>query len=274
MNARSKMKLITLGYSTVQSNFDRVYRSIKILKQLLVEANIDKFVDILVIVQFSNDEKSYEENGIRFVFTSKSGLSKSRNQVVMLCESEYFWILDDDVFPTASNVQKVLKYLVTRSFDIYIGQISCSDRDADYKNYTKSRTGKLGLLRVSSIEVIVKIDFVLDKKIIFNEQLGLGSRNPTGEENCFLLDAYHAGAKFKFINENIISHPCSNELRIVRGQNNLSRIMIAKGYIARKIGGISGFLLMLYWQMKFFAHYKRLTVLISIFKGYFFRGML
>jgi glycosyltransferase involved in cell wall biosynthesis len=244
------------------------------LEGRILNDDLSRLVDILVVVQFSEQEGLFLEGGSRVIFTTESGLSKSRNKVIDYCETEYFWILDDDVLPTIQDIKKILTSIEEKSIDIFIGQIRCSDRDGDYKDYSRSRSGKLGLLRVSSIEVIVKKDFVLDKKIIFNEQLGLGSRNPAGEEICFLLDAYSAGAKFKFINENIISHPCSNELRIVRSQNNLSRVMIAEGYIARKIGGISGFLLMLYWQMKFFAHYKRLTVLISIFKGYFFRGML
>ena len=266
------MKKLTLGFSTVFKNYDGLYKLIRELKSHIVNDGLSQFVDILVVVQFADHEKSFSEEGSQVIFTTESGLSKSRNRVIEHCESEYFWILDDDVSPTVQDIKKILTSIEDKPTDICIGQIRCSDRVGDYKDYFKSRSGKLGLLRVSSIEIIVKKEFVKSQRIVFNERLGLGTPNPTGEENCFLLDAYHAGATFKFINDPIISHPCFDEARIVRTQKNLSGIMVAKGYIAREVSGISGFLLMLYWQVKFFAHYKRLTVLTSIPKGYFFRG--
>ena len=267
------MKKLTLGFSTVIHNYERVNKALLELNDDILNAGLAESVCVLAVVQFAEQTHTAFEGGVKFVFTTESGLSRSRNRVISEAESSYFWVLDDDVLPTISDIQLVLKTLEISPVDICIGQIRCSERVGDYKDYSKSRAGKLGLLRVSSIEIVVSREFVLKAGVKFNEKLGLGSTNPTGEENCFLLDVYNAGAKIGFINEPIIAHPCFDEERIIRTQQNLGRIMVAKGYIARKVGGVNGLFLAMYWQLKFFVHYKRLSVLPAIAKGYLFRNL-
>jgi len=262
------MKKLSLCYSSVKKNYNKLYIKLTELKNLIDLEGLTEFVDILVVVQYSTSNASFNKNKINFVFSKKTGLSKSRNLVISESCSEYIWFLDDDSFPNISDLKSVLHTLESRKSDIYIGQVRCSDSKGHYKNYKRFRMGKLGLLRVNSIEIIINKKFVVNSGIEFNENLGLGTTNPASEENCFLLDLYNAGAEICYINKSIVSHPCKNVERQIRTKNNLNSIMLTKGFLANKVGGLIGLILMLYWQFRFFLIYKKASVFLNIAKGY------
>lgn len=263
------MKILTIGFSTVYNNFETLQKKLVELNFQLIQSGVSDFLEILVVVQYSNQDTFLDFNNTHYIFTSDKGLSKSRNKILEESKSSNVWFLDDDVIPKVYDIKCILESINSKPADIWIGQIGCSDCFYDYKDYSKSRKGKLGLLRVSSIEIIVNRFFVLNAGIKFNEKFGLGTLYPIGEENFFLLDLFDFSPYIYYLNFKIIEHPCFEEKREFRTNQNLENILIVKGILARRIGGLTGLFLVIFWSFKFFYLYKKKFVVPYILKGYF-----
>jgi len=256
-------KTLTLAFSSLG----------KTLPDLL--SNLNKLslpddVEILVMVQKPQEESSLLiiAEHIKIVNLTTVGLSRSRNAAIMEAKSNYIWFLDDDVQLTNSDIGKVLDIINTDSADFYRVKIGCIEwKDKTFKTYKPvNKSTKLNLLQISSIEIIANLDFIKKNELLFNENIGLGTRYQCNEENNFLIDAWDKGAKFNFIDEVLIRHTCIFEGRILPNNG----IFEIKGATASRFG-LLGALLVLRWSVRFFIKERKFSYVSSLVKG-FVRG--
>ena len=143
-----------------------------------------------------------------YVPLTNVGLSASRNVVLEKCITKYVLISDDDVDYPSDLTNKL--DVVLREFSSYaaiIGKIR-NDCGQYFKSYRTRRShGYIDYFRVSSIEMVLNVDFLKSKNIRFDEQFGLGSTYPSGEELILLMDMRSNGALVTFVDTVLGIHP-------------------------------------------------------------------
>lgn len=184
--------------------------------QILISTVDDKFLDrayspptdYIVINQLLNKKKSsYIENNL-FSYKEK-GLSKSRNRAIEHCESDIALLSDDDVKYLENVQETVIKtFEENPDADIITFQF-LKDENTLYKTNYKKETfwhDIYSLARVSSVEIAFKVDKIKNLNICYDEQFGLGSPFPTGEEYIFLSDSLKKGLKILYVPVPILIH--------------------------------------------------------------------
>lgn len=258
---------ITLAVSTIG---DKADTAIELLEPFRDEEDLE----LIVLAQKSPSQLNTQidtiksEKNIRLIPLDSVGLSKSRNAAIKAATGDYIWILDDDVSIEKHHIKLIQDALRDKPDHIHIGQIECSDCEGFYKDYSRSRTGRLGILRISSIEILAPTRKIRENGVAFNESIGLGTALPSGEENVFLLDCLNAGIPFNFIKETIIGHPCNIEERQPRQAWKNPAQLQSKGNIARYIGGFSGVALLALWGTRALIYTKSIKAIFLILKGY------
>jgi len=256
------LKNLSVGISTIFPNLDRA----KILaSEIIAQASDDLLCEVVIVCQKSPSAfVDRTAARLKIVAVTDSGLSKSRNLVLQSASGDFVWFLDDDVTVNRDVLDVIARTETTA--DVISGRIGCSNSQGYYKNYTRKAVAPFSLLRLSSIELIVRRKKVFEKGVRFDERLGLGAQYPCGEENAFLLDLYRRGAKFQHLNEVIVFHPCGND-----GDRDYFRTppqMFARGIVARKFGLFFGFFLCFRWALRALKRPSSLRLVISIFRGY------
>ena len=250
---------LTLCFSALGKNLDKLTGHIESL-------TIPQGVEVVIVVQkFSGDVDRYLSSKYEIHVIESVGLSKSRNKAISLVKSGYAWLLDDDVLLRESDLLDVLSIINQGTADFYRVKIGCIEwQDKTFKQYKKiDKVSRLNLLQVSSIEIIANINFIKQNQIMFNENIGLGTPYQGGEENHFLLDAWNAGAKFKFIDQVLVRHTCLFEERVL-ANDNIFRI---RGATASRFG-VVGILLLVRWLIRYSLKERKLSYIFSLLKGY------
>ena len=254
---------LTLCFSTMG---DRLENLIPLLANLESEK-----VTILVVVQkwqSSHRQLTHSCPQAKFIWSDETGLSRSRNLAIKNTDSEFIWLLDDDVIIEPQELRDLLAFLSEQGgkADIYRVRVGCSEnRQGLYKQYTEQqRVSRLDLLRMNSIELVVNRRFIADKQLSFNPGIGLGTRFPGSEEIHFLLDAFDAGARIKMLHKVFVYHSC---LEGGRRKAESDAIMEIRGATASRFG-VLGAALLLRWIARYFIRDKRTSVITSLLKGY------
>ena len=140
---------------------------------------------------------------------SERGLSRSRNRNLNLLTESIGLITDQDVqFKTGFQDTVIAAFEESPDADIITFQIE-DEQAMPFKNYKKQASwlNQRDIMKVSSIEIAFRTASIIDKKLLFDEDFGLGSDYPTGEEAIFLSDALKMGLKIKYIPFPIVIHP-------------------------------------------------------------------
>jgi len=165
----------------------------------------------LIINQSKIKLKESTKNNYRMLTFLEKGLSKSRNRGIEQIDSktDVVVITDDDV-SFVRDYEKTISsaYKKIKDADIIVF-MSKDDNGNPRKKYNKEikRLNSFDILSVNSIEITFKIKTIREKKLMFDEDFGLGSKYKSGEENIFLSDALKKGLKIYFYPEYINIHP-------------------------------------------------------------------
>ena len=84
----------------------------------------------------------------------------------------------------------------------------------------------LNISKAASVEVTFKREKVLNAGISFNNNIGLGTSFPTGEENAFLADALRAGLKIYHVAATIC---VAEEAERITESYDISAFLMDKG---------------------------------------------
>jgi glycosyltransferase involved in cell wall biosynthesis len=264
---------IAVAISTIFENQSRIAEFFLRNSQALAA-----FDQVILVVQgcpagFNPQPPPNQLPNFLFDSTEERGLSRSRNRALELCSSEYLWILDDDVLlhPVArSKIQAAIdRFPAAKAITFEFADIA--DHQTLAKSYPACRALRsMELLRVSSIEIVVSVNFVRSKQINFDTRYGLGAWFPSGEETVFLLDLHEAGAQTFHSPDVIVFHPLAG--RNVSKFWRMPRRLYGMGTIAKRFG-LSGLALVLRWAFRGLRHGLPPRIVSDLFRGYFVAEM-
>lgn len=200
---------------------------------------------------------------------SQTGLSKSRNQNLSHLREQIGLISDQDI-----RYKKGFEQVIENAFhenqeaDIIAFQIE-NEQGGLYKNYRKNAKwlNQRDIMRVSSVEIAFKAKSIKNNNLNFDENFGLGSTFPTGEETIFLSDALKKRLKIRYVPQPIVVH--SNNSSGGQFMNNESLIR-AKGAMFYRIFGVSAYAISILFAIK---KYKMSSETLLNFVTLMFKGI-
>ena len=172
---------------------------------------------------------------IKVLRISRKGLSYARNEALQHVSGDILTFSDDDCWYPDNIFQDIQSY-VSKS-EICTFQIYDFDAKQQYKNYPKEPYLKhrsiFKAFKVSSIEIFINLKAVSALDIKFDENFGLGSRYPGGEEINLLIDFIRGGYKIDYIPLPVVYHKKN-------GHRLNDKVLEAKGaFLARNFGLLS-----------------------------------
>lgn len=246
---------LTILIATMNESIEQLYSKIIMLPP---------HIDIVICHQITNlsiDSTEHKEHlesirsNIKVLQRYEKGLSKSRNCALEYVKEGICLITDDDVAFMDDIYEKISHaYLENHNADIITFQIMTPEK-IPFKQYSSkgySHTKKT-LMRVASIEISFRVEKIHQKSLRFDEDFGLGSLYPTGEETIFLCDALDKHLNILYRPIPIVVHP--------KEHSNASYsidLFEAKGAVFIRIFGlISGCLIILLFALKKYHDFKR-----------------
>lgn len=185
---------------------------------------------VLVVNQSVEHTLVSDFKNIKVINSREYGLSKSRNLALKAATKTWCWFLDDDVVIKKDAIAHIIKATNKRS-DCIVMVFKINDfTGKELRGYhvKKNRASTLNDLRaICSIELVVNKDEVTNAAIVFNEQLGLGTDLPVGEEFVFTAQLFKAGYNIAFEKAVVASHDSYHSGLRVMDANILS----ARGFI-------------------------------------------
>lgn len=178
----------------------------------------------------------------------EKGLSRSRNRAITNAKADICLISDDDVAYKDDIESTILSAFKNNpDVDIITFQVETPEGDSfkSYKNKQFNHTLKT-IMKVSSVEIAFRRSSLIQNNISFDEEFGLGSTYPTGEEAIFLSDALKKGLKLLYVPKVIVVHPIESS-----GGNYKNPILAqAKGAMIYRIFGVIGYLIITFFAIK------------------------
>ena len=241
-------------------------KNLKKINRWLNHEILKEIHETIIVVQsfkgFESEIEILKGIGCNVIIDYQLGLSRSRNLAIKACESDFFWILDDDVFTNIEMIRIIKESIVKQNSDIYTFRIG--RENTFYKKYSnKKYINRINSLKISSIEIVASKKMVDKYSIKFNENFGLGSTYPSCEENLFLLDCFDSGAHIIHVPKIVVFH---NDLSTGYSEINYNAL-VAKGFICQKFG-IIGLILLFRWYFRFSLKYRNIFLFKYFIKGY------
>ncbi len=179
--------------------------------------------DVIVINQCNeNSEKifSYEGYQIIWVNTTDRGLSRSRNKAIQYATADICLLVDDDEV-LCSGYKKIIIDAFCKYPAISVIGFQVKGIESEFKIYSakECKVGYIRSLRMSSVEIAFVRKHVVDKRIMFDEKIGAGTKYMKGEENSFLYSCLRNHLKIYYIPK-LISYIHMSESTWFRGFNS------------------------------------------------------
>lgn len=186
-------------------------------------------VSVLVVNQSLNTILDSDYDHIKVINDKSYGLSRSRNLAIQYASKELLWILDDDVVIAKNAFDNILKvYNLDDNVAIMIYRIVL-ENGSFFRNYKNLKVIKsiADLIGLCSIEMVLNKSYIQNYNLKFNENFGLGTDFPVGEEFLYAAQLFKAGAKIKFNDAAIVIHSSNHSAKDVMNPN----ILAARGAI-------------------------------------------
>jgi len=136
------------------------------------------------------------------------GLSASRNIGISACRGNIVQICDDDVEISLDYLTSLSRIFAETGADIITAKFLLSS-GIYLKKYSKKRFrhNLFTIGKVSSVEIAFVREKVTKSNIYFDEEFGLGTKYPGGEEYLFLLACKRNRLNIQFVPEIVCKHP-------------------------------------------------------------------
>ncbi|OOE48856.1 glycosyltransferase [Salinivibrio kushneri] len=198
---------------------------------------------------------------VKYIRLDYPGLSKSRNVGLEAVDTEYAYIMDDDVDFNLDKMERLVDFMSGNQVDVGTCQYEYEDgyMSGKYKGYA-FRHNFLSAAKVASIEICLKVKAIREKSIQFDEDFGLGTQLPSGEEYIFMVDAIKSGLNVWFYPLITGVHP-----NITSGTDFYStsnKILAKREMLKRTFGVNAPFLIVAFWIKK---------MPVTLKKGYFLK---
>ena len=202
-------------------------------------------------------------NPIRMISTTERGLSKSRNLAIKNSFADICLFCDDDeqLVPEYESIIlhafKQLKDADIIAFDVE-GSVCQLAKKTHCLHY-------LELLRISSYQIAIRRNSIINANVYFDPFMGAGSGNGAQEENKFLMDCLRAGLKIYYVPQ-IIGKVTHQKSTWFHGYNE--KFFYQRGSATRHLLGLPlALLYALYYVIKKTNLYKRE---LSLYTALFF----
>lgn len=239
--------ILTIAISTVNSS------KAELLKSLIHEImpNVRSEVVFLVISQNEKSDGIVKISERLFLIESTTiGLSRSRNLAIRNTKTDWLWFQDDDIYLNYDNLNEAIeKDIFSSKVDFIHGKVhSLENHSLPYKNYSfTGRHSRYNALKISSIEILVRTEFLKSNNLSFCTKLGLGSEMTCCEENLFLFNVFSITDRCYYHDAELSYHTTKVETRNFNHEKNLK----ARGYLLGKIAKPWVWLILLKWAIKF-----------------------
>ncbi|MCS3601276.1 glycosyltransferase involved in cell wall biosynthesis [Buttiauxella sp. BIGb0471] len=155
-------------------------------------------------VDYSDMARSMPEN-VRYISSHDVGLSRSRNLAIKYAQSDYIWIMDDDV-SIKDDAKQYIQKLAEKYSDTPLLVVSHT-----LTNENENENEKIKVLNIVSATCICSIDMIIKvskiRGLLFDTNFGLGARYPSGEEYIFACKLINSGQKLIKSNKICSYHP-------------------------------------------------------------------
>ncbi|MEX9786623.1 glycosyltransferase family 2 protein [Providencia manganoxydans] len=169
-----------------------------------------------ILIHQINNKKDYSsvvhslKKNVKYYSSNEVGLSKSRNLAIEKSDAEYIWIMDDDVI-IDNDALSGLNRLINSDLNFDMMVLSHTFKCCGSKSLSKmnkiSKISKISAMSVSSIDMFIKRKSIVDKNLSFNENFGLGTKYPSGEEFIFTTQLLKSGLHVLKTNDIFSYHP-------------------------------------------------------------------
>ncbi|WP_105188464.1 glycosyltransferase [Pseudoalteromonas sp. T1lg48] len=142
---------------------------------------------------------------VRYIQMKEPGLSKSRNFAIKHSIGDILWIMDDDVHILPTAYEAICTAFESCNSDLLVFSHKKIDRTKFERTLVKDIT-RLSAAGVSSIDMCLKAETVKNK-VLFDENFGLGTKLPSGEEFIFTSDLLKEKSKVNKVKVCLSHHP-------------------------------------------------------------------
>jgi len=162
-----------------------------------IDASVLDYENLSVInqnpVNYDNSVKKQQYEHVEWLDFDQKGLSRSRNLGVSIAKQDYIYLTDDDLI-LKQNFKEIISRVVEKNKNVDIFAFQVNGIEKEYKKYSDYLTS----MKLSSVQLVLKTEFVKENQLFYDERFGAGSEYGMGEENIFLFDALRKGAKIKY----------------------------------------------------------------------------
>ncbi|MFO7745075.1 MAG: glycosyltransferase family 2 protein [Psychroflexus sp.] len=182
-------------------------KDLSFLEKMFPVLDLEQY-QLLIINQTKLDEDLVSDvEGIRIINSREFGLSKSRNLAIENAKGDILVFADDDIEYLPGFDKTILKAYETYPKASLISFQFVNENNELAKYYPK----KEGYIKsskrpLSSVEITFKKKDIIDNGIRLNENFGLGSTFPCGEEQLFKRDFLQHNLKVAFVVKPIVIH--------------------------------------------------------------------
>ncbi len=262
------MKFNTL----ISTTSKRCSSAIQLAEDIYIQTGITSIIVCQTFDRESNAEFSDEiHQAFSIFYADQRGLSKSRNLAIKLSNADFGFILDDDVSLNFEGFKQTINFL---SGESEFAAVTCKFLDDDGRTRKSYKTNIFRhnlrtIMQVSSIEIILNLNFIKENCICFDERFGLGAIYSSGEENIILSDIIGSGGEVCYYPSVNFIHPV-----ITSASGIYSHAMwVSKGALIRRIFGFKGvFAIIPFLWRRFFSNNLKISnsglALFLMLKGF------
>ena len=196
----------------------------------------------------------------KMISTKERGLSRSRNMALENAHGDYCLLCDDDEVLYEDYEDKIIDaYKRYPDADIICFKVLLEGKTYSDKSY---KIGYLKALRVSSIQVTIKLKSIKKSGVTFDEKYGSGTPMGSGEENIFIYDCLKKGLKAYYVPV-IIGEAMQFESNWFKGFTD--EYFVKRGSIIYRLMGKFGVIYCAYFAITKFKRYRNNMNMIRAF---------
>ena len=158
----------------------------------------------LIVHQSDHASKSTMPKNVVYIHSTEYGISRSRNIALREVRSELLLFADDDIEYIPGFENNILDaFKENPSTDIAIFKI----RGREEKKYPIYKTPHFFTrLKACSITIACRPDRIMEKRLSFDQDFGIGARYVSGEEHIFLNASQKKRLDILKVNKAIVIH--------------------------------------------------------------------
>lgn len=203
---------------------------------------------------------------VRYLQMSEKGLSISRNFAIEHSVGDILWIMDDDVQILPDSANYIKRSFKEKGCDVLV--VSHSHK----KEYICSSYKSIDIFSaagVSSIDICFNSKR-LKSKVFFDEQFGLGTSLPSGEEYIFITDCIKKGFKVLKTNKICSIHPIESSGNDF--YSDFNKVDAKHRMMKRVFNGFGTFFFIIFVIKKSYFLYSKSK--LSLFLGFAYKSII